>query len=227
MWVTLADAITDLRATISDGPTDKLCEKKAIFGDQNGVNLQFKTFERRRVTDFSVAPAAGSPEGIYLDDVLLAPVSGVAADDLTSGVFTLAASPTDLQKLRGTYYYQWFLDSELGAFLTNATQWLGLGTDPTKVPDGLIPATLDYAAQKCYDKLSLWFSTKASVAFLLEDAPDASNAGVIDSYDKMAAKFGTAATNQRNEFYSNRQGQALAPRFSSISGRVREIVPRR
>lgn len=225
MWTTTAAAISDLRRLLSDGPTDKLAEKKLVFGKVNAVNVLFKTFERRRFTDFSVVPVGTSPEGVYVNDVLVSP-GNILNDDLTSGSFRVNVAPDDGDEIRATYYYRWFLDDELDQFLTNACQWLGFGTDYTKIADGLIPSALHYAAQEAYDRLALWWSTKISTAFMLDDAPDAQNQGVIDSYNKLADKMRAKATELRNDFYT-RQGQSLAPLFLSSPGTVRDYVPRR
>ena len=119
MWATTAAAISDLRTLLSDNVTDKLAEKKLVFGKINGVNQLFKTFERRRITDFSQAPDSPSPEGVYLNDVLVSS-GGIISDDLVSGSFTIAVAPDDGDELRATYYYRWFLDTDLDMFLKNA-----------------------------------------------------------------------------------------------------------
>lgn len=225
MWTTTAQAISDLRRLISDDDTDKLCDMKLVFGKIDGTNTRFKTFERRRVTDFTVAPVAPSPEAIYLNNVALANTA-IATDDLTSGSLTLVTAPVDGDELRATYYYRWFFDVELDQFLKTAMQWLGMGSTYTNTPEGLIPAVLHYAAAEAYSRLALWWSTKISNTYLLEDAPDPQNQGVIESYKNLAKEMEEKAGKYRAGYYT-RQDQALAPRFGVQRGAVRTLTPRR
>ena len=131
-WLT---AVSDLRVILSDGPTDKLRAFKAVFGLQNGINATYKTFEFRRVSDFS-ATAMAAPLGIYIDGVRI-PAASVLSDDLATGFFTLTDPVLDTQNLAATYYIQWFNDSELDGFLIRSSNWLGLPDDYSTIPSGL------------------------------------------------------------------------------------------
>lgn len=71
-WATRID---DLRAILSDGATDKLRHRKRVFGKQDSANTRFKTFEFRRVTDFS-AFTPGTPA---VQAVATATVTGIPA----------------------------------------------------------------------------------------------------------------------------------------------------
>jgi len=226
MWTTTAQAISDLRTLIADGPTDKLCDQKLVFGPINGVNTRFKTFELRRVTDFTAPIVSPSPVGVFKNFVILNPSTDLSTDDLTSGTFNLAVAPVDGDEIRASYYYQWFLDTDLDTFLQTASQWLGNAPTYVNTPDGLIPAVLHYAAEEAYARLSLWFSTNQSNAFMLNDAPDPKNKGVADSYQKMADSMESKAEKLRAGYYT-RQDQPLAPLFASNFGRVRNLTPRR
>jgi hypothetical protein len=52
-WTVTSAAILSLQTLLNDGPTDKLGYLKPPVGDINGTNVQFKTFEFRRVTNFA------------------------------------------------------------------------------------------------------------------------------------------------------------------------------
>lgn len=227
-WSTTQIAIAAARIALSDGPTDKLVSDKKVLGTHNGVNLRFKTFERRRVTNFTVAPSAGSPEGVYLGGVLIA-TSGFTADDPLSGSFVLNGTPIadDGKELVATYYHQYFLDAELDNFLMNAAGFMSIGTDYTQIPNGLVPAALAHVKYQAYDFLADWFLRSASEAYMLEDAPgEKKNVGTVQAYAARAKSSLTLATTLRDDFYK-RQGQAGAPIWGNAGGRVREIVPPR
>lgn len=214
-WTT---AVADLRVHLSDGPTDKLSYRKRVIGQINGANLIFKTFEYRRLTNLTTAVA---PAGVYKDGVLVT----VSADNLTSGEFTLAVAPTDGQVLEATYYSQWFEDTDLTVFLTQAANWSSLAGDYTNAPPGLQPALLDYCGHLGYRKLALFWARSISETFMFQDAPQKDRYAVVDSYTRLAADFEKRATQLRNDFYA-RQGQNLQPLFVSIQGNVRDVPPR-
>lgn len=214
-WTT---AVADLRALLSDGPTDKLRQKR-VLGNQDGVRVSFKTFEFRRVTNFTTATA---PLGVFIDGTAVT----VSADDLPTGVFTLAVAPTNGQEIEARYFLQWFLDTELDTFLRSSSQWLNLGSDVTQIGPGLQPAALQYAAADAYQKLALRWAEHQSETYRLEDAPDGKIKSVADQYRSMSTDHRKLALSNRNEFYT-RNGQALQPLFRSIAGNAKETVPQR
>ena len=116
MWTT---ALQDLRNHLSDGATDRYHFRKRCFGEIDGTNTRFKTFEFRRVTDFT------QEEGVYINGVLQ-PASGVSSDSLIPGEFILQTAPSDGSIVEASYYTQWFLDSELEDFLKQSSRWLSL-----------------------------------------------------------------------------------------------------
>lgn len=215
-------AVADLRLKLSDTPLDKLRAYKRVFGQIDGVNAVFKTFEYRRVTDFTLAAA---PLGVYLNGVRLS-TAGIASDDLQTGFFTLASAPAAGSVLEATYYVQFFFDENLTDFLRFATQWLGLGTDYNSIPSGLQGAALQYAAAEAYQKLAMRFSEHLSETYRLEDAPDAERFKLVDEYKRMSDDCRASATTLRDQYYT-RQGQSLQPLFAVNRGRVRDVAPPR
>lgn len=216
-WTT---ALADLRSQLADNTQNRLAHRKKVFGDLDGTNTVFKTFEPRLISDFT-APVP--PAGVYLGGVL----QTVVSHDLVSGEFELASAPTDNgQALLATYYYQWFLDTELTQFLTNAANYLLTQPDFTQMPNGLIPAALQAASGDAMRFLALRWAERASTTFLLEDAPKKESLGIADTYAKQAKLYADGAEKLRNSFYT-KNGQALAANFGSSWGRVSNVTPRR
>lgn len=214
-WLTGQD---NLRTLLSDGPTDKLRALKGVFGVQNGTNTTFKTFEFRRVTDFS-ASATVFPLGIFVNGQWQPP-SAIAVDDPNSGFFQAATAFDDSVSLTASYYIQWFTDLELDGFLVRASDWLGQGDDYTQTPTGLKTAALKYAAHEAYQKLSLRFAENIAETFRLQDAPDDKKMEIVKAYQDAAKLALEEAKTYRDDFYT-RKGAALAPRFGSISGNIK------
>lgn len=210
-------AVSDLRTLISDNSQDHYVYRKKCFGEVNDTNTAFKTFEPRRVTDFTTSSA---PLKVYVDGVAVT----VTTDYTTQGEFVLAVAPTGTQRVEASYYYQWFFDSEMQVFLTSASEWLGLGSDYTQVPEGLRPAAKYYAAQEAMHKLAIRFAERLSQMYLVEDSPDPKIVGIADSYRKLAADYKAKSETLRKQYYT-RQDQAEAPLFGSNLGRVRDIAP--
>lgn len=214
-----ASAVSDLRTQLSDSATDKLRYRKRCFDQSNGVNTKFKTFEFRRITNFT-APTA--PEGVYVDGIAAA----VTADVPAIGEFTLSVAPTDGQVVECTYYIQWFLDAELTVFLAMAANWLGFSGDFNNILDGLKPSALKYACADAYQKLSLRWAEHLSETYRLEDGQDPKRMDIVSSYRTAANDSRKEAENLRDHFYK-RQGRALQPLFASIRGNVSEPTPKR
>lgn len=214
-WTT---STADLRTLLSDGPTDRYRFRKRVFGELNGTNTLFKTFEFRRVTDFTTAAL---PLGVFKNGTLLS-TSAIAADYASSGEFALVSAPIDGDIIEASYYIQWFTDAELNEFLLRATNWLGLGDQVANVPDGLIPAAKEFAAAQAYLKMAIRWAEHMSEIYRVEDAPDKSTTDKIQSFRDLAEMHSKTAKSYRDDFYT-RQGQNLQPLFGTISGAVRTM----
>jgi hypothetical protein len=208
-------AVSDLRTLLSDGPTDRYSSRKRCFGEINGTNQTFKTFEFRRITDFTTASA---PQGVYVSGTLV-PASGIQADYVSTGEFTFTTSyiPVDGQLVEASYYSQWFLDNELQTFLATASNWLISNSDWTVIAPGLWPCALKYAAAEAYLKMSIRWRTFLSEMYRVEDEPHKPGMAPADDYAKMSETFREQALKARDEFYT-RQGRSLQPLFSSVIG---------
>jgi hypothetical protein len=138
LW-TLSSAITSLRRRLSDGPDDKYIHQMEVDPEPDGVHRTFAVPDSRLVPDTLE---------VTLDAVYCIPDS----IDPEAGRFTLAA-PDANQKLRASYYFQWFTDPELDDFLGQATQLLGYdGVGDAALPVGLRPPVLGYACYYAYMK---------------------------------------------------------------------------
>lgn len=212
MWLT---AKQDLRIALSDGPTDRYHFRKRVFGELNGINTRYKTFEFRRITDFTLT------QGVYLNGTLL-PTLAVAADSVLPGEFLLNTPPNDGDIVEASYYTQWFLDAELDSFLTDASRWAVSADDFTQIANGLIPSVKSYAMSRAYLKMSQRWRDYSSSVYKVEDAPQKDGSGPVDDFIKMAAQFKDEAEAQRKEFYT-RQDQNLQPLFGTVVGHVRSF----
>lgn len=212
-WLTAKE---DLRILLSDGPTDRYSFRKQVFGDLNGTNTRFKTFDARRVTNFT------QTLGVYLNGALL-DTQAISADDTYNGEFILQSPPNDGDLIEASYYTQWFLDAELDNILKDAALWTVGTFDVTQIANGLIPACKKYAAAEAYLKMSVKWKDYLSSGFKVEDAPKGGAEGKTNDFIKMSETFRKEALDARTEYYQTRQGQALQPLFGSIGGRVRSM----
>lgn len=222
-WTTARD---DLRLLLNDGPADKIRAFKRVFGDVNGTNTRFKTYEFRRVTDFSTV-ADSSPLGVYVNGVKI-PAASIASDLPETGFFSLTAPsvPSAGAVVEATYYVQFFLDAELDGFLRLASNWLGFADSFQNVPQGLRPSAAHYAAGEAYQKLAMRFAEHSSETYRLEDMPDDRRMEIVAQYKAAAADAKTQATTLRDQNYT-RQGQSLSPLFGVYSPSVRNVAPNR
>lgn len=216
-WTT---AVTDLRTLLSDGPMDRYSSRKRCFGEVNSTNLMFRTFEFRRITDFTTASL---PLGVYVNGSIV-PATGISSDYTSTGEFLFVSgnAPVDGDIVEASYYSQWFLDSELDDFLRTASNWLQSTSDYTVTPNGLWPTILKYAASEAYLKMAIRWKTFLSEMYRVEDEPHKPGTGPSDNYSKMAETFRAEALKSRDEFFT-RQGRALQPLFGSVLGSVRQM----
>lgn len=210
-----ATAITDLRSRLFDTPNSRLRWRKKVFGDQDSANKVFKSFEDRRVTDFSVIT---SPLGVFVNGTLQV----VDLDDPITGEFALHTAPATNDDLRATYYYNLFIDDELSSYLSMASDWLGSGSDYTIVQEGLRAAALSYAGAEAFQNMAVRVSNMPSEEYRLEDSPDDKTDSPSERYLKVSQTFRTQAKQLRDAFYT-RQGQSLQPLYGVVKGAVRNI----
>lgn len=213
-WTT---AKQDLIIRLSDGPTDKYNYRKRCFGEINGSNRTFKTFDYRRITNFTLI------SGVYIDGSVLAP-NLILSDNVLTGEFVVDPSitPQDGSIVEANYYIQWFLDAELEDFLVQGSRWLLSSDQYINIPLGLTPATLEFAAGRAYSKMAERWRMSTSSTFKVEDSPKDNP----DNPTKNFSDLANAAYKQADElikmFYT-RQRQNLQPLFGVVRGNIRSM----
>ena len=221
---TYLTAIPDLRLLLSDQGDDRYNYRHDCFGKIDGINAQFKTFFRRRVTNFTVASTGG--EGIYVDGTQVLSTS-IAWDNQETGEFAFSSSggviPQDGSAVEASYYYQWFDDSEMDTFLQQSSRWLQGFNDYTLTPPPLIDALIKYAASQGYAKMAQKWRTYMSQEYRVEDAPKDSPVYNTNDFLQLSKYFRAEALASRTEYMETRQGRALQPISGSIRGRVRSL----
>jgi hypothetical protein len=220
----ITTAVSELRALLHDGPTDKYRHMKRVFGDVNGTNLKFKTLEYRRVTDFT-DPGSVYPVGVYRNNTLLTPAD-VSVDFIAEGEFQLVVAPVDGDVVTASYYVQYFTDAELTQFMVNASKWLIQTDDTTNLNACLQQAALRYGAHEAYQKLAMRFIEKLSETYRLNDQPDPDRQTLVTQFKSLADDFLKQATEVRNDCYS-RSGRQLQPSWGFAHGRVKDPQPKR
>lgn len=223
MSITLTQARVSLRVLIGDDENSKYSHKKKVYGKINGTNKVFRTFNVKRITDFTKANQF--PVGIYLNNSLI-PSSQVVKDDVISGEFELSIAPGVNDVLEASYYYQDFLDDELDGFLKNSSFWLGYDGTIASVPNGLLPALLHYSAHEAFMRMSHLTMRRLSDVYKSEDQINEEERKQSSFYFEMSERFLEMAIELRNSFYSGK-GQENKPSFSIIRGRHRNVEPQR
>ena len=229
--MTWTSAELNLRTLLSDADTDKHRYRKKVFGISNGANTSFKTFEFRRVTDFTTN--TNNSLGVYKTNSNVIPytvnkllTSDFAYDNPATGDFAVNVALADGETLEASYYIQWFKDSEIVQFLTTACNWLRLGDIYSDLDTGLRPAALKYAAAEAYQKLSLRWAEHLAETFMLNDAPDEKRMQIVEAYRKQALDYRKEAETVRDDYYS-RSGQQKQPLFGVVAGKISDPVPTR
>jgi hypothetical protein len=214
--------IADLRLLLSDQGDDRYVYRHRCLGQIDGNNVQFKTFFRRRVTNFTTALTGG--EGVYVDGSQVLQAS-VGWDNQETGefAFTIAGVPQEGSIVEASYYYQWFDDSELDTFLQQSSRWLQGFNDYTQTNAALIDALIKYGASQGYAKMAQRWRTYMSQDYRVEDAPKDSPTYTTNDFLSLSKYFRAEALASRTEYMETRQGRALQPLFGSIRGNVRSL----
>jgi hypothetical protein len=135
-WDTTS-AVANLRSLLGDGRADKYEFMADVVPTPNGLVTRFFCGRTR---------LAATPT-IYLGGVLTSAASGSV--DLDTGTFGLEPAPTGT--VQASFYYQWFADPELAAFLTEAALLLRYtGLDDAALPEGVRPIVGEFACYYAY-----------------------------------------------------------------------------
>ncbi len=201
-------ALLELRQMLADTPQHKRATRKKLLGQVDGNNVSFVSYDKRIVDGTFQA---------YVND---GPVSANVTD-LVAGEIEFAAAPDQNSKVTASYYWQWWLDSELITFLNKGAELTGQFNN--NIPDkaylqiepGLKNAALQFALSVAADSLANYLLTrKHSGEFLLEQdkGTDEGMADVIRAMTDMSSKAYKKAMDLRDDFYK-RQGRRNKPSF--------------
>jgi len=136
-WDT-SSAVASLRSLLGDGETDKFEFKVDAVPAPDGTTVRFFAGQTRIVE--------GSLHA-YLLGVEATPDHTVEVD----GLFDMTAAPAANASLQTSFYYQWFLDSELQGYVDDSARLLGYtGLADDLLPVGVRPVLLDFACYYAY-----------------------------------------------------------------------------
>lgn len=215
-------AITELRQILSDTSTHKKATRKKIFGNVNGDNAEFITYDKR-----------------ILEDTVEVFVDGLAVDfevtDAVAGKLTLKDAPTSNSKVEASYYFQWWLDDELTTFLNKGAELTGQFS--TSTPDkaylqilpGLKNAALYFAASEATTSLIHYLINREhSEEFLVEqDGNDDSNfSEMIKALKDLGKDYWERAKWHRDDYYKS-LGKRELPAFAVKIARFKNYGPNR
>ena len=218
-WTTSTE---DLRKLLADESNQKLAWRKVVFGDVDGVNKTFKTFEYRRITDFSSSDTA-APLGVFVNGVQIP----VATDypDVGEFVVSQASDVAEGVTIGATYYVQWFLDSELDTYILNGIHQVSMD-QVENVPFALRNAVLQYAAGDSYSNLALRYTRVMGDHYRVNDLPREYAQEMAERYRTLAKEAYELAQKLRDDYYT-RQGQSLQPLFATVLGAAPNPQPKR
>lgn len=216
------NAFTELREFLSDTKFNKRASGKQVKGQVNGMNQAFITYDKRFIEDtFEV----------FVNDL---PAKFQIVDSI-AGTFTICPAPDVNSTVVASYYWQWWLDSELQTYLNKAAESMGIddtqhpdgGADDVAylaIPQGLRGAALNLAASYAQAALVQYMmNRKHSGEFLLEQDgnDDAGFAQIINAMTKQKQDYYKTGIELRDDFYK-RQGREFAP-----SVRIKVVASRR
>lgn len=203
------NAIEELRMLLGDTSVHKRATRKKLIGNIDADNTSFRTYDKRIL---------GDTLELFVNNAAVA----FTLDDEISGEVTLAEAPAKNSKVEASYYWQWWTDDEMKAFLNKGAESTGQFTNV--VPDqsylaiqaGLRGAALDYAACFATRSLIAYLTTrKHSAEFLIEqDKNDDMNfSETIKALTAAADSYWKTAQTSRDDFYK-RLGKRNAPAFA-------------
>lgn len=211
---TTNDLLGRVRTLIDDVAGDKSVFKenltRSVIGNQvDGASKNFQLNNRRIVATTLQVSADG------------AAFAPAASEDDLRGRFTLSTAPAT--SLLATYDFQFFNDTEITDFLTQAGSFVG-SDDITQVATGLLDALVFKAASDAARALSM-----RSAPFFTAAAGGKSmqKGDISKKYADLANKLLDAATAERQAFYGDRKGLASSPAYGQFATRQTPWTPKR
>lgn len=216
---TAADLLTRVRTLIDDISSDKAVFKenlsRSLIGNQvNGTNTSFKLNNTRVSVVASVSTLQVSKDG--------AAYAAPTTVDNTHGTFTVTGAPTT--SLFAIYDWQYFTDTEITGFLTQAGDFVEATTDITTVPVGLLDALVFKASSDACFSLA---ARRAGLYDASAGGKSASKGDISKKYRELAKDLFDRAVAERKAFYGERKGESSAPAYGQFATNQKPWTPRR
>lgn len=230
--MTLASLVSSLRALAADGPDSKVVLGETL-GSAQGLNIDGSN-KYFRLTQIPVVEGSvyvtitgsGSGNGFRLQ-------TGFALSDPQNGILIFDTAPAAGKTISVDYNYYYMNDDSMIEFLNQASENLQLSqtpADPTTVPNGLMPALMQYALANFFKSRYAQYAAKYSSS----GGQAGQSIDVVGKGYLMAAeKAENLAKSKRDEFYS-RQGQSKSAAYagtttqgSQIASHIDPITPQR
>lgn len=205
----LTSARASLRSLLGDGEADHYEFRSVAYPAPDGVTRRFFAGQPRLVEN-SLVVNVGSDE---------ASVSG--SPDWAKGEFVLTTAPSASVEVHASFYYQWFTDTELDAFLLAGAGLLQYeGVPPVVI--GLRGAVLDFA---CYYAAMRKAMETADGPVASAQGYEANQSRSSPNWRLLAKEFWDAAAAKVKMFVENPAANA-GPAMRFVSYRLGNDTPR-
>lgn len=215
-------AVLELRQMLSDTAFNKKASKKKLIGDINADNTQFITYDKRLLED---------TVEVFVNDLAV----DFTVDDPISGKITLGTAPDLNTSVSASYYWTWWLDTEIINFLNKGaetvSQWTSAVPDDAylQILPGLkTPALMVACSLATRALIQYMINRRHSEEFLLEQDgnDDTKFSQTIAAMQTIATQYWKDGMTARDDFYK-RQGKRNAPAFGVKLGIKRNYGPTR
>jgi hypothetical protein len=204
-----ATATDSVRRLIQDGPGYNLVRQEDL---SDLIPAQATPTQTSFYVRFSSVPTEQYVTVFAVPGTLLAYVDGgfgvgPRTDVDINGTFILPSAPTS--SLLATYQWQYFMDADIADFVDRARGWVGgpnAYPDLTTVPDGLMPALIDYGASLACAAMA----RKCSLADVRAGEAEARLSALARQYAAQAQSFETSAAAASRRYWT-RADQTAAP----------------
>lgn len=216
---TWAAPLADLRTFLADTTNDNLVKDQKLFGETNGQNRTFFTFEDRLVASGNQS-VCGTPIRVFCNaggGYTEIAASGVLVTDSLRGELQLMYVPSGSVSLKASYHYQQFLDAELNVYLQQAANQVTADT-ASNIALGLQASALHIAASFAYKRLAQRWQQRKSEQFLLQDEPARTEAADrIEFYRKQGQDMMTEGIALRRSYYDMRLDTGRSPAYGVLN----------
>lgn len=219
------DPLGDLRRLLADTEDDNLVKNKAVFGQINGTNRQFFTFDDRLLAS-GVQSVCDRPLRLWYDTTEVA-ASGIRITNQLRGDFEVMSPPSAGTRVTASYYYQNSLDSELNFFLEQASLQVNTA-QVSQVDPALRLAVLSLAAGMANERLASRWQQRKSAQFQLLDEPVRNEMDArIKYHQDEAARLNAKGLELRRSFYDLRQDRGRSPAYGLLKRTPSPWYPKR